>query len=97
MFGYATIPDHLGNNVSKVILGVISVLLMWISTVIISKEGIHNIMNLYFAGGLLVLVFTIYLLLNPYKKSNFLVLNILRIWVFVGIIAMLMDGIILRF
>ena len=97
MFGYATIPNQLGSNVSKVILGVISVLLMWISTVIISKEGIHNIMNLYFAGGLLVLVFTIYLLLNPYKKSNFLVLNILRIWVFVGIIAMLMDGIILRF
>ena len=97
MFGYATIPNQLGSNVSKLILGVISVLLMWISTVIISKEGIHNIMNLYFAGGLLVLVFTIYLLLNPYKKSNFLVLNILRIWVFVGIIAMLMDGIILRF
>lgn len=97
IFGYATIPNTLGNKVSNVILGVLSVLLMWISTLIISKEGIHNIMNLYFAGGLLVLVFALYLLINPYKKSSFFVLNILRIWVFIGIVAMLMDGIILRF
>lgn len=97
IFGYTTIPNRFGNTVATFILGILSISLIVISMLIISKVGLHNIMNLYFAAGLFVLIFALYLLLNPYKKSNFFVLNILRIWVFMGIIAMLMDGIIKRF
>jgi len=39
------------------------------------------------------MIFCIYLFLNSSRRSNFLTLNILRFWVFVGIIAMLLNGI----
>lgn len=97
IFGYATVPNVFGNSVSKIILSVLTVVLMMISMLIVRREGIHNIMNLYFALGLFVLVFTLYLLLGNQKKHNFFVLNILRVWVFFGILAMLLDGLINRF
>ena len=64
---------------------------------IIHEEGIHNMMNLYFSLGLFIIIFALYLLLNPIKKANFFAINILRVWVFVGIFAMLFDGIVKRF
>nr|WP_311195386.1 UbiA family prenyltransferase [Kaistella sp. 97-N-M2] len=97
IFGYATVPNVFGNSVSKIILSVLTVVLMMISMLIVRREGIHNIMNLYFAVGLFVLVFALYLLLGKQKKHNFFVLNILRVWVFFGILAMLLDGLINRF
>lgn len=97
IFGYATVPNVFGNSVSKIILSVLTVVLMMISMLIVRREGIHNIMNLYFAVGLFVLVFALYLLLGKQKKHNFFVLNILRVWVFSGILAMLLDGLINRF
>lgn len=97
IFGYSTIPNRLGTNPAKFILGSLAISLMVISMLIIKVEGIHSIMNLYFATGLFVLILTIYLFLNPHKNYNFFVLNILRIWVFCGILSMLMDGIINRF
>lgn len=97
IFGYATVPNVFGNSVSKIILSVLTVVLMMISMLIVRREGIHNIMNLYFALGLFVLVFAVYLLLGNQKKHNFFVLNILRVWVFFGILAMLLDGLINRF
>lgn len=97
IFGYATVPNVFGNSVSKIILSVLTVVLMMVSMLIVRREGIHNIMNLYFALGLFVLVFALYLLLGKQKKHNFFVLNILRVWVFFGILAMLLDGLINRF
>lgn len=97
IFGYATVPNVFGNSVSKIILSVLTVVLMMISMLIVRREGIHNIMNLYFALGLFVLVFAVYLLLGNQKKHNFFVLNILRVWVFFGILAMLLNGLINRF
>jgi 4-hydroxybenzoate polyprenyltransferase len=97
IFGYATIPNRLGNKSAKFILGFLSISLIIISMLIINEKGIHNIMNLYFSIGLFVFIFSLYILMNPQKKYNFFVLNILRIWVFMGILSMLMDGIIKRF
>lgn len=97
IFDYKTIPNFYGNKITKIVLSALSLILMVISMLIINEEGIHNIMNLYFAMGLFVIVFNLYLLLNPQKKTNFFMMNILRIWVFMGILAMLLDGIIKRF
>lgn len=97
IFEYKTIPNSFGNRTTKIILAFLSLLLLVISMLIINDDGLHNIMNLYFSLGLLIIIFTLYLLLNSIKKNNFLALNILRIWVFAGIFAMLFDGIIKRF
>ena len=97
IFSYQTIPNVFGNRISKAIMVTLLILLYLVSMILVNKTGIHNILNLYFVSGLLVIILCIYLLLNSIKKSNFIVLNILRIWVFIGIIAMLFDGIIKRF
>lgn len=97
IFGYTTIPNTFGTRNGVNVVVALSVLLFTVSMLIISNTGIHSILPLYFAAGLFVIILSVYLLLSSVKKSNFIVLNILRIWVFIGIIAMLLDGIIERF
>ena len=97
IFGYTTIPNTFRTRNAVNVVVALSVLLFTVSMLIISNTGIHSILPLYFAAGLFVIILSVYLLLSSVKKSNFIVLNILRIWVFVGIIAMLLDGIIERF
>lgn len=97
IFGYVTIPNYFGNSLAKKIVVFFFIILMLVSMLLINKTGIHTILNLYFAIGLFVTIFGIYLLLNAAKKTHFYLLNILRMWVFVGIIAMLLDGIIKKF
>jgi 4-hydroxybenzoate polyprenyltransferase len=60
---------------------------------LISKTGISGFMAYYFTAGMFVMIFCIYLLINSTRRSKFFTLNILRFWVFVGIIAMLLNGI----
>ena len=97
IFGYTTIPNTFGAQITVNVVLVLFTFLFAVSLQIINSAGIHSILPLYFAAGLFVIILSVYLLLNSVKKSNFTVLNILRIWVFVGIIAMLLDGIIERF
>ena len=97
VFNYNTIPIVLGSTATRVILSFLSVVLIGISMLIIHEEGILNMMNLYFSLGLFIIIFALYLLLNPIKKANFFAINILRVWVFVGIFAMFFDGIVKRF
>ena len=97
IFGYTTIPNTFGAQITVKVVLVLFTLLFAVSMQIINSAGFHSILPLYFAAGLFVIVLSVYLLLSSVKKSNFTVLNILRIWVFVGIIAMLLDGIIERF
>ena len=97
IFGYTTIPNTFGTHNAVNVVVALSVLLFTVSMLIINNTGIHSSLPLYFAAGLFVIILSVYLLLSSVKKSNFIVLNIFRIWVFVGIIAMLLDGIIERF
>lgn len=97
IFGYTTIPNFFGNRIARWVVVTLCLSMMLCSVVIIGKTGVHSILHLYFAAGIAVVLITIYLLLSSHKKSNFFALNILRIWVFVGIIAMLLDGIVNMF
>ncbi|AKK74331.1 prenyltransferase UbiA [Chryseobacterium gallinarum] len=92
-FGYTTIPNYFKTKNTKIILTALLIITMIVSMKIITRTGVSGFMAYYFAGGLFVMIFCIYLLFNSSRKSNFLTLNILRIWVFIGIIAMLLNGI----
>lgn len=92
-FGYTTIPNYFKSRNTKIILISLLLVTMAVSMKIITKTGVSGFMAYYFAGGLFVMIFCIYLFLNASRKSNFLTLNLLRFWVFVGIIAMLLNGI----
>lgn len=92
-FGYTTIPNYFKSRNTKIILTSLLIVTMVVSMKIITKTGITGFMAYYFAGGLFVMIVCIYFLLKASRRSNFFTLNILRFWVFVGIIAMLLNGI----
>lgn len=92
-FGYTTIPNYFKSRNTKAILITLLVVTMAVSMKIITRTGVSGFMAYYFAAGLFVMIFCIYLFLNSSRRTNFLTLNILRFWVFVGIIAMLLNGI----
>ncbi|MCW1961908.1 UbiA family prenyltransferase [Chryseobacterium viscerum] len=92
-FGYTTIPNYFKSRNTKIILSSLLVVTMAVSMKLITKTGVTGFMAYYFAGGLFIMILCIYLLINDSRRSNFFTLNILRFWVFVGIIAMLLNGI----
>ncbi|WP_027381556.1 UbiA family prenyltransferase [Chryseobacterium daeguense] len=91
-FGYITIPNYFKSKKTKIIITSLLAITMAVSMKLILRTGISGFMAYYFAGGLFVMILCIYLILNNSRKSNFVTLNILRFWVFVGIIAMLLNG-----
>jgi len=97
IFGYITIPNFFGTRTAINVVTALLVSLFVVSLLIVDKTGIHSIMPLYFAAGLFIIIIAVYFLFSSQKKSNLFVLNVLRIWIFVGIIAMLLDGIVNRF
>ncbi|WP_265428783.1 UbiA family prenyltransferase [Chryseobacterium sp. YIM B08800] len=92
-FGYTTIPNYFKSKNTKIILVSLLIVTMAVSMKLILKTGISGFMSYYFTGGLFVMVICVYLLLNSSRRTKFLTLNILRLWVFIGILAMLLNGI----
>jgi 4-hydroxybenzoate polyprenyltransferase len=92
-FGYVTIPNYFKSKTTKIIIISLLIITIAVSMKLIAKTGISGFMAYYFASGLFIMIACIYLLLNSSKKFKFFTLNILRFWVFVGIIAMLLNGI----
>ncbi|MEG0925320.1 MULTISPECIES: UbiA family prenyltransferase [Chryseobacterium] len=92
-FGYTTIPNYFKARNTKIILISLLIVTMIVSMKIITKTGVEGFMAYYFAGGLFVMIFCVFLLLKGSRRNNFLILSVLRLWVFVGIIAMLLNGI----
>ncbi|MBW8360881.1 MAG: UbiA family prenyltransferase [Kaistella sp.] len=97
MFGYDTLPIYFGLKTSTIISIILIVISMGVSAIIIDKTGFNSILNYYFGAGLFILIFSVYLLMRPATKNTVIVLNILRIWIFIGIIAMLFNGILTKF
>ncbi|WP_415327434.1 UbiA family prenyltransferase [Chryseobacterium sp. MMS23-Vi53] len=91
-FGYTTIPNYFKSKTTIGIIISLLIITMAVSMKLIMKTGISGFMSYYFSGGLFVFILCIYLLLNNSRRSKFVTLNILRFWVFVGIIAMLLNG-----
>ncbi|ALR30454.1 prenyltransferase [Chryseobacterium sp. IHB B 17019] len=91
-FGYTTIPNYFKSKNTKIIIISLLIITIAVSMKLILRTGISGFMAYYFVGGLFVFILCIYLLLNYSRRSKFMTLNILRLWVFVGIIAMLLNG-----
>ncbi len=91
-FGYTTIPNYFKSRNTKTIIISLLIITMAVSMKLIMKTGIAGFMAYYFTAGLFIFILCVYLILNHTRKSNFVTLNILRIWVFIGIIAMLLNG-----
>lgn len=96
IFGYATIPNVLGSKMTNLILLFLFSFLIIVSGFIIHAKGLQSVMSYYFLIGILVIIFVAYYFQTSNKNSKFFAMNILRLWVFIGILAMLVDGILMR-
>lgn len=92
-FGYITIPNYFSSKTTNTIVISILTVIMAVSMKLIDKTGISGYMSYYFVLGLFVIIVCINLLINSSRKIKVLVLNILRFWILVGIVAMLLTGI----
>ncbi len=96
-FGYITIANFFNIKTTKIIIVSLLISSYVISMLLIYKSGINGFMGYYFVAGLGVFCLCTYLILDFSRKYRFLTLNILRLWIFVGIIAMLFYGIEFKF
>lgn len=92
LFGYSTISTFFTSKSVNAILISLFVITMVISMGLIERTGISGIMSYYFSLGLFVLSICIYFTLSNKINRNIVTLSILRIWLFVGIISMLLNG-----
>ena len=93
VFGYFTIPNYFRSSISRTILVVLLILSQVSSGLIIWKMGLNSIMSYYFAASIFVQIISVFIVLNRTKYSKFVNLNMLRIWIFIGIISRLANGI----
>ncbi|MBP0613778.1 UbiA family prenyltransferase [Chryseobacterium sp. cx-311] len=97
LFGYFTVPNSLSSKATVVIISTLLLLTFLVSLIITEWLGLQRIMGWYFLTGLAVLAAAFYNMIQAKDRSRSYALNILRIWIFVGILAMLTDGIILKY
>lgn len=92
-FGYKTIATTCNDKTARSVIIFLIMLTMMVSMKLIAKTGISGFLSYYFSAGLFVMTVCIYFILNNPRRGNFITINILRFWVFAGIIAMLLNGI----
>ena len=93
VFGYRTIANVFHKYTTRGIIVVLLIFAQICSMLIIHQKGLHSIMSYYFATSIFVQILSVYLVLNKTKYSKFANLNVLRIWLLIGIFAMLANGI----
>lgn len=97
IFGYQTLANSYSVLVAKVsaaslLLGnIVICFLIW------KLRVVHQVMADYFLAGIVVHLLILFLLSRRTRIFSFISLNVLRLWVFLGILFMLIDGIIIHF
>ncbi len=97
VFGYQTLANRFGTSLSKNITVFLLSVLAVVGVILAVNQGFELVMSWYFLITVLVAVLCAVLLYSKVKNARFYTLNILRLWVFFGIISMLADGIVSRF
>lgn len=96
IFGYQTLPNSLSKVQVNILVICLLFLLMCVSGLIVYQKGFHRILSYYYFLGIFVFIFSTFLFRSTSKNSKSYTMNILRLWIFVGILTMLLDGIILK-
>ena len=93
MFGYDTLANRIGFRNTRSVLLILQIITFLISIILSIGIGFQNIMAWYFLSTTVVLFGTVFMLFRNQKNDKFKSLNLLRLWIFFGILAMLLDGI----
>ncbi len=93
VFGYNTIANVFGKKTSYHIIALVIFLNSLVSSVIVYSYHQLNIFSWYFVISIFFFLLLIFPILTYQKNKMFWVINLFRVWVFVGVIFMLFNGI----
>lgn len=97
IFGYNTIATHFGLRKTTRLVSLNLILLVVTSGLLVIKMGLNDIMAYYFLLSCGVFAYAVFYIFTLDKRRYFIIINGLRLWVFIGIIAMLVNGILIKF
>lgn len=97
IFGYHTMPNVFGLKLTTVLLSFLIVLNAFIAYLIVSRIDFFNLLVIYFSLSVFVLLLSLFPVFFFKLKKMFWLMNLLRIWVFIGVLFMLFNGIFEKF
>lgn len=97
LFNYHTLATDFSKRSNIIIISFLLILNFIISIFLTLRIGMFSVMGIYFLAGLGIHFTVILLLVMKRKNANFFSLNILRIWIFIGILMMMTDGILTKY
>lgn len=97
VFGYSTVANVFGKRTAYRVLGTVVFLNMLVATGILFYLPVWNLLSGYFLLSILFFIGLEFPILRYRKSKLFWVLTLLRIWIFVGVVFMLLNGIFERF
>lgn len=97
VFGYHTVPNTFSLRFSVVYICVLILLNVLVSAIIVTLMPHFSYSALYFSFSIVVLILALYPLLFFRFSRMFWLMNLLRIWVFIGVVFMLLNGIYEKF
>ena len=97
IFGYSPIPIYFGKKSASLIVVLLLLSTLLISVIILYHIGVYRIMGWYFMAGFVVISASAFQMFRNTRNARFITLNLLRLWIFVGILAMLADGIVQKY
>ena len=93
VFGYNTIANVFDKKTSYHTIALVIFLNILVSSVIVYSYHQLNIFSWYFVISIFFFLILIFPILTYQKNKMFWVINLFRVWVFVGVVFMLFNGI----
>ena len=93
VFGYNTIANVFDKKTSYHTIALVIFLNILVSSVIVYSYHQLNIFSWYFVISIFFFLLLIFPILTYQKNKMFWVINLFRVWVFVGVVFMLFNGI----
>lgn len=93
IFGYHTLPSVAGLKVSVAVIAVLFVLNAFVACLVVMVVSHYATLSFYFSVSAILLILSLYPVLFFKIKKMVWLMNLWRIWIFVGVIFMLAHGI----
>lgn len=97
IFGYDTIPLRLGMNTTVTFLAILLCVNAGVAYFIVCYQPHFNFLVIYFSLSVFVLILSLIPVFYFRIRRMYWLMNLLRVWIFIGVIFMLLNGIFEKF
>lgn len=97
LFGYDTIPLKLGIKKTSIFVSILLVINAFVAYLVVVYASRFNFVVIYFSLSALILAASLWPIFYFRIKRIFWLMNVLRFWIFIGVIFLLLNGIFEKF